>query len=112
MSVHFGSQEGTLACVLDPRRALQRVFFSTIAHPPLCTPLLPPVLPTLGHISARKTASVTGKNLKLTQVVVLIEITAMISRPERDFSELSPRKQPLSPQVTESRSDLFTDVIM
>ena len=34
--------------------------------------VFPPFLPTLHHISARKTASVTGKNLKLTQVVVLI----------------------------------------
>ena len=71
--------------------------------------VLPPVLPTLRHISARKTASVTIKNLELTQVVVLIEITVMVSPPNRDFSELSPRKQPLSSQVTESRSDLFTD---
>ena len=71
--------------------------------------VLPPVLPTLHLISAQKTASVTSKNLELTQVVVLIEITAMVSPPNRDFSELSPRKQPPSLQVTDSRSDLFTD---
>ena len=33
----------------------------------------------------------------------------MVSPPDRDFSELLPRKQPPSPQVIELDSVLFTD---
>ena len=33
----------------------------------------------------------------------------MVSPPDLDFSELSPRKQPPSLRVTESDSDLFTN---
>ena len=43
------------------------------------------------------------------RVFVLKNITTTVSPPDRDFSELSSRKQPPSPQVTESNSVLFTD---
>ena len=33
----------------------------------------------------------------------------MVNPPDRDFSELSPRKHPLSPLVRESDSFQFTD---
>ena len=33
----------------------------------------------------------------------------MVSPPDRNFSELSPRKQPPSSQATESNSDQFND---
>ena len=57
--------------------------------------LLPPVLPTLRHISARKTASVTGKKTLTHQVVVMI-----INH--RDRQPSGPRLQGTFPQKTAS----------
>ena len=39
------------------------------------------------------------------------KITTTVSPPDRDFSELSPRKQSPSPQVTESDSSLLMVII-
>ena len=70
--------------------------------------VLQPVLPTLRHISARKTASVTAKNFNSPSVLKK-KNTAKVSPPDQDFSKLSPRKQPPYLRVRESNSVLFTD---
>ena len=71
--------------------------------------VLPPVLPTLPHISARKTASVTGKNFNSQSVCDENKSPRPSALLDRDFRELSPRKQPPSPLVRESDSIQFTD---
>ena len=75
------------------------------------------VLLTLRHISAWKTAY-QRKTLTLqvfisfhcfvVVVPVLKNITVMVSPPDRDFRELSPREQPSSPRVRVSDSVLFS----
>ena len=72
-------------------------------------PVLPPVLPTLPHISARKTASVPGKKT-LTHRVFVMKINLCNGQPSRLRLQWTfPRKQPPSLRVRESNSILFTD---
>ena len=55
--------------------------------------VLPPVLPNPHHISEQQHLS-GAKNLNSLSVCVGKKFTATVSPPNRDLSELSPRKQP------------------